>query len=76
MKKDYLWMTGNAFSEMRLLLEGAIVLYEGDALLLYEQADDQQEAKAAFNDIGKALYLMLEQVRTLEKAHSNETARA
>lgn len=38
--RDYIWMTGNAFSEMRLLLEGAIVLYEGDALPLYEQAED------------------------------------
>ncbi|MBQ8435109.1 MAG: hypothetical protein IJX24_03750, partial [Oscillospiraceae bacterium] len=47
----------------RLLLEGAIVLYEGDALPLYEQADDQQEAKAAFSHIGKALYLMLEHMR-------------
>lgn len=72
--RDYIWMTGNAFSEMRLLLEGAIVLYEGDALPLYEQAEDQPEAKAAYNDIGKALYLLLEQVKELEKAHSNETA--
>ena len=28
---DYVWITGDAFTDMRLLIEGAIVLYEEDA---------------------------------------------
>ena len=61
-------LTGKAFSEMRLLLEGALVLYEGDAAQLYEQAPGSPEALTAFNDIGSALYLLLEQVKELEQA--------
>ena len=65
-------LTGKTFSEMRLLLEGAVVLYEGDASRLYEQAQGLPDALTAFNDIGTALYLLLEQVRELEQAqHSS-----
>jgi len=67
MKRDFAEMAGNELSEMRLLTEGALVLYEGDAMLLYEQAGDQPEAQAAFNDIGKALYLLREKVKGLEE---------
>lgn len=73
MKKDYLWMTGKAFSEMRLLLEGALVLYEGDAAQLYDRTTGSREALIAFNDIGSALYLLLEQVKELEQAQRGST---
>ena len=29
---DYVWITGDAFTDMRLLIEGAIVLYEEDPI--------------------------------------------
>lgn len=65
---DYMELTGKAFSEMRLLLEGAIVLYEGDAAQFYDRTTGALEALIAFNDIGSALYLLLEQVKELEQA--------
>ena len=65
---DYMELTGKAFSEMRLLLEGALVLYEGDAAQLYDRTTGSPEALIAFNDIGNALYLLLEQVKELEQA--------
>ena len=71
---DYVELTGKAFSEMRLLLEGALVLYEGDAAQLYEQATGSPEALTAFNDIGSALYLLLEQVKELEQAQRGSTS--
>ena len=63
---DYMELTGKAFSEMRLLLEGALVLYEGDAAQLYDRTTGSPEALIAFNDIGNALYLLLEQVKKKE----------
>ena len=74
MDKDFVWVAGNAFSEMRLMVEGAIVLYEGDAVPLFGLAKDNREAQAAFNTIGKALYLLREQVKMLEEAHHREAA--
>ena len=71
---DYMELTGKAFSEMRLLLEGAIVLYEGDAAQLYERATGSPEALSAFNDIGSALYLLLEQVKELEQTQRGSTS--
>jgi len=70
---DYMELTGKAFSEMRLLLEGALVLYEGDAAQLYDQATGSPEALTAFNDIGSALYLLLEQVKELEQVQRSST---
>ena len=77
MNKDYLWITGNAFSQMRLLLEGAIVLYAGDALPLDQLAKraDLPEAKDAFNTIGKALYDLRQHVVDLETACREEVLR-
>ena len=72
MKKDYTNLTGQTFAEMRLLLEGAIVLYEGDAAHLYERASGCDNVKIAFSDIGSALYLLLEKVKMLEAAQCND----
>ena len=76
-EEDYLWITGNAFSEMRLLIEGAIVLYEGDASSLcglFVKAD-MPEARYAFNDIGTALYELRRHVEALEREHRLEDLR-
>ena len=74
MDKDFVWVAGNAFSEMRLMVEGAIVLYEEEAAPLFRLAKDNREAQAAFNTIGKALYLLREQMKMLEEAHHREAA--
>ena len=76
-EEDYLWITGNAFSEMRLLIEGAIVLYEGDASSLcgLSVKADMPEARYAFNDIGTALYELRRHVETLEREHRLEDLR-
>lgn len=68
---DFMWVAGNAFSEMRLMVEGAITLFEDDAGLLCQLARDAQnsEAQLAFNDIGTALYAFRNHIRTLQAAH-------
>ena len=73
MNEDYLDFTADAFCGMRLIVEGAIVLYEGDASRLYERAQGLPDALTAFNDIGTALYLLLEQVKELEQAQHSST---
>ena len=68
---DFLCVTGSAFSEMRLLVEGAIVVYEDDAGELYKLARDAEknEAQLALNDIGTALYAFRNHIRTLQAVH-------
>ena len=68
---DFMWVAGNAFSEMRLMVEGAITLFEDDAGVLCRLARDAQknEAQLAFNDIGTALYAFRNRIMTLQAAH-------
>ena len=68
---DFLCVTGDHFSEMRLLVEGAIVVYEDDAGELYKLARDAEknEAQLALNDIGTALYAFRNHIRELQAAH-------
>ncbi len=44
---EYLWKSSDAAFEMRLLVEGAITLYEEDALSLQSLARDNQQPEAA-----------------------------
>ena len=76
-EEDYLWVTGNAFSEMRLLIEGAIVLYEGDAgdLCGLTIKADMPKARYALNDIGTALYELRRHIEALENEHRLEDLR-
>ena len=68
---DFMWVTGNAFSEMRLMVEGAITLFEEDAGVLCRLAinAEEREAHSALNDIGTALYSFRNHIRTLQAAH-------
>lgn len=68
---DFMWVAGNAFSEMRLLVEGAVMLFEDDAGVLCRLAREAQknEAQLALNDIGTALYTFRNHIRTLQTAH-------
>ena len=40
LEDDFMWVAGNTFSEMRLLVEGAITLFEDDAGCLCRLARD------------------------------------
>ena len=77
MKGEYMWNTGNALDEMRLIVEGAVVLFEEDALPLNQMAKEQEEwiAANAFNTIGEALYGLRQHIRTLHEAHIKEVMR-
>ena len=68
---DYLWITGDAFTDMRLLVEGAIPLYEDDAgdIMRLLKGDEHREVRYAVNTIGQALYHMRDHIRKLEMAH-------
>ena len=68
---DFMWVAGNTFSEMRLMVEGAITLFEDDAGALCQLARDEEknEAQLALNDIGTALYAFRNHIRTLQAAH-------
>ena len=65
---EYLWKSSDAAAEMRLLVEGAITLYEEDAMSLQNLARDNQQSEAAtaFDTIGTALYNLRERVRQLQ----------
>ena len=71
LEDDFMWIAGNAFSEMRLLVEGAITLYEDDAgdIMRLLKGDDHREVRYAVNTIGQALYHMRDRIRKLEMAH-------
>ena len=81
MKKERIMETGDILDEMRLMVEGAIVLFEDDALPLTRLARDSNEfaAGSALNMIGAALYNLRTFIREIQKAQfqrpaSNEQA--
>ena len=74
---DFMCLTSSHFSEMRLLIEGAIVLYEGDAgdLCGLTVKADMPKARYALNDIGTALYELRRHIEALENEHRLEDLR-
>ena len=78
MKGEYVWKTGTAFDEMRLLLEGAVALFEEDAVPLNRLALEQEDKAAAiaFDTIGAALYALRDHLRELQDVHIAEVLRA
>ena len=77
MEESYLWKSGMAQYEMRLLIEGALVLYEDEAssLLRLAMKHEEYDAADAFEAIGSALNALREHVRDLQKAHRAEVLR-
>lgn len=77
LEEDFMWITGNTFSDMRLLIEGAIVLYENDTGMLSRLAADAEEWEACsgINDIGNALYDLRKHIRHLQDEHRKEEDR-
>ena len=74
---DFMCITSSTFSEIRLLVEGAIRLFEDDAGVLCRLARDAEkhEAMSALNDIGTALYEFRRHVKKLQEAHRKEERR-
>ena len=77
MNDNFLDFAIDAISGMRLIVEGAIVLYEGDALPLDTLAKEANlsEARTAFNTLGKALYDLRQHIKELEAASYQEGMR-
>ena len=71
LEDDFMWITSHAFSEMRLMVEGALNLYEDDSGVLCRLAReaDELEAMRSLNDIGTCLYEFRRQIRALQEAH-------
>lgn len=67
---DFLSTTGDALSDMRVLIEGAIIIFENDTTPIIRLCTQNQEyeARTAFNDIGGALYNMRGHIRHMQDA--------
>ena len=74
MEDSYLWTSSLELLDMRLLVEGAIALYEDDGMPLFGLAmqSGQTEAADAFEAIGTALQRLREHVRKLQCACTEE----
>ena len=74
MEDSFLWVAGIKQLEMRLIVEGAIALYEDEAVPLLGLAikNEKYEAADAFDALGTALYNMREHITALQTAHRKE----
>ena len=77
MEDNYLWISGHALAQMRLLIEGTIVLFENEASTLLHLAAQHNEysASGVFDTIGTAIYDMREHIVDLQAAHTKEVLR-
>ena len=71
---EYLSKSNDALCEMRLVVEGAIVLYEDEATPLYNMAlkAEMPAAAAAFDIIGRALVSLRENIILMDEACRKE----
>lgn len=67
----YLWSTGNAWTDLRLLLEGAVSLYENECTSLANTAakEEKTETILAFDTIGTALYAIRARIQSMQQEH-------
>ena len=77
MKDDFLWIAGNTLAQMRLLIEGVIVLYEEDIpkLLHIAVQQEQYDASSALDTIGTAIYDLRVHIRDFQAAQTKEVIR-
>ena len=70
---DYLKESGSILAEMRLRIEGIILLYEEDTLVLHDLAAEKRlyHAAGALDAIATALYDMRQQIIQLQAAYRN-----
>ena len=73
----YFWNVGNDIADIRLLAEGALALYEGDAEPLHRlgMKNNEEVAASAFDTIGTALYDLRQRIAEMQRSHLNETIR-
>lgn len=78
MKGTYIWNTGNEIAEIRLIVEGAVTLYEEDASGINKMMMDAGNliAAAGFDTIGEALYELRTHIRNMQEALTKEVVRA
>ena len=71
----YFWNVGNDIADIRLLAEGALSLYEGDAEPLHRlgMKSNEEVAASAFDTIGTALYDLREKIAEMQHSHLQET---
>ena len=76
MESNYLIVSGNALAEMRMRIEGMILLYEEETLILLDLAAEKKlyHAAGALDAIATALYDMRKQIVDLQAAYRNEIA--
>lgn len=74
MEELYMDVSTNLLYDIRLRIEGAVELYETDALPLQKLAiqNDRLEAACAFDTIGAALYELRKDIQKLHAIHSRE----
>ena len=73
----YFWNVGNDIADIRLLAEGALALFEGDAepLHLLGLKHNAETAASAFDTISTALYGLCEKIAVMQQSHMIETIR-
>lgn len=73
---DYLKESGSILAEMRLHIEGMILLYEEDTLVLLDLATEKKlyHEAGALDAIATALYDMRKQIIDLQAAYRKEVA--
>ena len=78
MEEFYMDVVMNLMYDIRLRIDGAIVLFEDDAAPLRRLAleNDMLTAATAFDTIGSALYDLRQDIRSLHEAHTKESIKA
>ena len=74
---NYLDATAEVISEMHVLVEGAIAIFENDTAPIIRLCTQHKEldARMALNDIGGALYTFRRQIQKLQAAVRDESER-
>lgn len=74
---NYLDITADVFSEMHVIIEGAIAIFENDTgpLIRLSTQSNELEARTALSDIGGALYTLRRHITRLQTAVHDESER-
>ena len=74
---NYLDVTADRLSDMHVIIEGAIAIFENDTGPLNHLATQykEYEARMALNDVGAALYTLRQHITRLQTAVHDESER-